>query len=315
MPAVRRPFSPALLAHVLIVASTAAAAAAAPAGSAAGPAAEAPGTIIAKAGSIEFRSADVQALIERLPAPERASVTSDLAALEQVVRAEMVRRAVLAEARAKGLERQPEALALLNRVHDEALVRLWLANQSTVPAGYPSTEELNAAYEANKQALAAPTEYHLAQIFVRAPDGADPAKLAAALRKASDVGALVAKGTDFSLLARQQSEHAESAGKGGDLGYLAENAMLPEIAATARTMKPGEVIGPVKTAQGLHFLKLMDKRAGAVPSLAEAHDRLEAALRARRSAELQQNYLSGLGSSLGVTVNQIELAKLRATLK
>jgi peptidylprolyl isomerase len=312
MPAVHRSYTQALFAHVLIVASTAVGAAGTVAS---GPAPESPGAIIAKAGSIEFSGADVQALLERIPAAERASATADLAALEQVIRAEVVRRAVLAEAKTKGLERQPEALALLNRVHDEALVRLWLVNQSTVPPGYPSGEELSKAYEANKQALAAPTEYHLAQIFVSAPDGAEPMQLAAALRKTTDVGALVAKGTDFSLLARQQSEHADSAGKGGDLGYLAENAMLPEIAAAVRTMKPGEAIGPVKTAQGLHFLKLMDKRAGAVPSLAEARGRLQAALRARRGAELQQNYLGGLNASLGVTVNQIELAKLRATLK
>jgi peptidylprolyl isomerase len=274
----------------------------------------APTEVIAQAGSIELGSTDVQALVGALPIAERSAVSGSLDNLEQVIRAELVRRAVLAEAKAKGFERQPDAVAQLDKLRDDALVRLWVANHSQVPAGYPTDEDLKSAYEANKSALAATaTEYHLAQIFISAPDGGDPAKIGAALRKATDLAAKVA-GSDFAKLAREQSEHADSAAKGGDLGYLPQARMLPEIAAAVRDMKPGDVLGPVKTAQGLHFVKLLDKRSP-VPTLAEAHDTLVTVLRARRAQELQQAYLVGLNGQLGVTVNQIALAKLQQTLK
>jgi peptidylprolyl isomerase len=270
--------------------------------------------IVAQAGSVELSSADVRALIAALPAEQRAQVAGNTQALEQVVRAELVRRAVLAEAKSKAFDRQPDTQAQLDRVRDEALMRLWVASKSTVPAGYPTENDVQKAYGENRQALTAPTEYRLSQIFIAAPNGGDAAKLAAALRKAADVAARL-PGAEFAKLAEQQSEHAESAAKGGDLGYLAENRMLPEIAAAVRNLKPGETVGPVKTAAGLHFLKLVDRKAGAVPTLPQARDDLVKILRARRAQELQNTYLQGLNAQLNVSVNQIALSKLAPFLK
>ena len=120
---------------------------------------------------------------------------------------------------------------------------------------------------------------------------------------------------DFGQLAKEQSEDAESAAKGGDMGFLPDDRLLPGIAAAVRGMKVGEVVGPVKSPQGLHFLKLIEKKEGTTPALAEVRDRLVAAMRARRAEELQQAYLNELGTKLAITVNQIELAKLQPGLK
>jgi hypothetical protein len=58
----------------------------------------------------------------------------------------------------------------------------------------------------------------------------------------------------------------------------------------------------------------MDEKPGTVPTLAQAHDTLVSALRQRRASDLERAYLSQLDAKLGVTVNQIELAKLEPTL-
>lgn len=75
------------------------------------------------------------------------------------------------------------------------------------------------------------------------------------------------------------------------------------------------IAGPVNTAQVLYFIKLLDKKEGSVPTLAQIHDRLVALLRACRARQLQEAYLSELGNKLSITVDQIELAKLRPALK
>lgn len=270
--------------------------------------------VIAHGGAADLGSADIRALVANLPSSQRAAVTGDLKNLEQVIRAELVRRAVLAEIKSKDFEHQANTAVQLDKVRDEALVRLWIASQATVPAGYPSEDDIKTAYEANKAALTAPTEYRVGQIFISAPDGCDPAKLNAALQKATLIEGKIGK-SDFSELAQQQSEHAESASKGGDLGYLPENRMMPEIASVIRTMKGGDVVGPIKTAQGLHFIKLLDKKTGTVPTLAQVHDQLASAMRSRREGELERAYLTTLNDKLGVTVNQIQLAKLQQSLK
>ena len=283
------------------------------AGTEAALAAAAAGDTIAQGGSISLGAAEVRALVMALPAAERKQATADAASLEKLVRTEIVNRSILNEARAKGFDRQAETVAQLDRLRDEALLRLWIASRATAPGSYPSEEEIKTAYENNKQALLSPTQYRIAQIFIAAPDGMDATKVSAALRKAADVAGRAATG-DFGKLAQDFSEHAESAGKGGDMGYIADNQLAPEVLAAVRSLKTGEVTGPVKTAQGLHFFKLLDRKAGTPLTLPEAHDRLAAALKARRGSELGQSYLAELGGKLAISINQIELGKLQAAL-
>jgi peptidyl-prolyl cis-trans isomerase D len=120
--------------------------------------------------------------------------------------------------------------------------------------------------------------------------------------------------TDFSTLARQQSEDSASAGGGGELGFVAENRLVPAVDSVVRSMTVGQVAGPIKTQQGVVFIKLLDRKAGTLPTLAQAHERLVAALRNRRASLLEQTYLTQYSAKLGVTVNQIELARLQQTL-
>lgn len=270
--------------------------------------------VIAKAGSVELGSNDVKTLIASLDTNTRSAISSDSRVLEQVVRSELMRKAVLAEAKAKNFEKDPSAVAQLDKVREEVLARLWVSNQAQVPASYPSEDDVKDAYEANKAALSSPAEFRVAQIFVSAPDGSDGAKLAAAFRKVSDLSSKVTTG-DFAKLAREQSEHSASASQGGDLGFLPENRLVPEVAAAVKTMKIGDVAGPIKTAQGLHFIKLVEKKASIPKSLAEVHDALANALRTRRKQELEQAYVNALSAKLAITVNQIELAKLQPMLK
>jgi peptidylprolyl isomerase len=276
--------------------------------------AAAPTDVIAQGGSVTLNAADVRSLVTALPATDRAQVAGDAATLEKLVRTEIVSRSLLGEARAKAFDKQPDTVLQLDRLRDEALVRLWVASHAALPAGFPTEADITAAFEANKLALVSPTQYRIGQIFIGTPDGLGPAQLSTALRKATDVGARVAGG-DFGKLAQEQSEHAESAGKGGDMGFLPENQLAPEVLAAVRALKVGEVVGPIKTAQGLHYFKLLDRKAGAALTLAEAHDALANALRTRRANELAQAYLADLGTRLAISVNQIELTKLQATLR
>ena len=270
-----------------------------------------PGAVIAQGGSVELNAADVRTAVAALPESSRRVVHSNLPALEQLLRSEIAQRAILSEARAKGFDHDAKTLAQLGALQREALVRLWIANQASVPADYPTSAEVQAAYDTAR--AAAPAEYHIAQIFIHAPDGGDPTALGAALRKATDVASRISGG-DFAQLAREQSEDTQSAPKGGDLGFIPGERMVPDVYKVVRTMSPGQVAGPVKTAQGLHFVKLIEKRSMAIPPLAQVRDRVVADLRARRAQELEQAYVNQYTSKLGISINEIELAKLQSSL-
>jgi parvulin-like peptidyl-prolyl isomerase len=66
-----------------------------------------------------------------------------------------------------------------------------------------------------------------------------------------------AKGpADFGALARQHSKDPSNAGKGGDLGWFTKGRMVPEFEKAAFGARIGEVVGPVRTAFGLHVIKV-----------------------------------------------------------
>jgi len=271
----------------------------------------APGPVIAQGGSVELSASDVRTAVAALPENARQVVHSNLPALEQLLRSEIAQRAILSETRTKGFDRDPKTLEQLGELQRDALVRLWIASQASVPADYPTNADVQAAYDAAR--AAAPAEYHIAQIFIRAPDGGDSAALSAALRKATDIASRV-NGADFAQLARDQSEDTESASKGGDLGFIPGERMVADVYKVVRTSSPGQVAGPVKTAQGLHFVKLIEKRPMAFPPLTQVHDRIVANLRARRAQELEQAYVNQYTTKLGISINEIELAKLQSSL-
>jgi peptidylprolyl isomerase len=270
--------------------------------------------VIAKAGAVELTESDVRRIVTALPVDARAAVATNDSALEQLVRSELVRRMMVGEMKKQDFDRDPAALAELERLREDALLRLWIERNSRVPDGYPSAAEVASAYEAAKARQGDTVEYRLSQIFVSLPDGAPATRVTEALKKAADLQARVTAG-DFAALARQYSEHADSAQKGGDLGLMPESNLIPEVRAAVTGIPVGTVVGPLKTAQGLHFVKVIERKPVPPPPLADVRDRLVVALRQQKAAELQREYLAKLGEGTSISVNQVELGKLRAALK
>lgn len=269
-------------------------------------------SVVARGGSIQIDLNEVRALVSSLPDGTRQAVLAKPGALEEFVRQDILQRSLLKDAQASSFASAPATAEALQRVRDEALTRLWVANKAAVPAGFPSDSQVQSAYDLLQKN--APYEYHLEQIFIAAPDGGSPQTLATALNKAMSVQKLIAT-TSFEQVARESSEDTDSAAKGGDLGFLPGQKLTPDIPSAVESMTPGQSLGPIKTAAGLHFIKLVARRPIAIPPLPTVHDKIVAALRAQRAQQLEQAYLQQVASQLNITVDQIELAKLQSGLQ
>lgn len=71
------------------------------------------------------------------------------------------------------------------------------------------------------------------------------------------------QGTPFSSLANQFSR-SPTAANGGDMGWIAEDSVDPEIVRTLNELEPGRASTPVRTAAGWTILALVERRiAGA----------------------------------------------------
>ena len=70
----------------------------------------------------------------------------------------------------------------------------------------------------------------------------------------------ILKGDKFSTLAVLYSEDAQSATKGGELGFLGRGDLVPEFSAVAFKLKDGEVSKIIETEFGFHIIQLIERR-------------------------------------------------------
>jgi peptidylprolyl isomerase len=66
-------------------------------------------------GDVELRSAELMVILEAQPADNKRQLASDPGALERLVRSELMRKAVLNEAKQKGWDKRAELQPLIER--------------------------------------------------------------------------------------------------------------------------------------------------------------------------------------------------------
>jgi len=267
--------------------------------------------VIAKMGGVELRTSEAHKLIEAQDQEARLRIETDPQVLERFVRTELLRRAVLQEARQKAWDKRPEIIAKIDIAQEQVVVSTYVNQLAKPSADYPSEDEVKTAYNDNKEELRAPAQYHISQIYIANPVNGDKQLRDAARIKASEAAAKAReKNADFGQLAKKYSEHMPSAGQGGEMGWLSEEQMLPEVRAVVTTMNPGDVSTAISTSQGWHIIRLQERKEASSRQLAEVHEYLVRALRWRKAQENESKYLDDFANRNPISVNQIGLSQL-----
>jgi peptidyl-prolyl cis-trans isomerase SurA len=122
-------------------------------------------------------------------------------------------------------------------------------------------------YLANKAKMGnAGQEFHLAHIMVVVPEQASAENIQAARERAEKAWNQLKGGADFAEVAAGSSD-AKDALKGGDLGWLPADRIPPLFANQLQTLKVGQITDVLRSPNGFHILKLIDKRSGDAPVL------------------------------------------------
>jgi parvulin-like peptidyl-prolyl isomerase len=256
--------------------------------------------VVARMGKSELRVADFSHLVEEAN-PEQAR-KFDAPTLERAARSEIIRRAIIEQAKNQGWDQAPQVRERMARAADQALLTSYLEDIVRPPANFPSETELRSAYEATKNQLKTTKQYRVAQIYVSSEndtvDKESERKINQIWRDASK------RGKDFANLARQYSEHKASADNGGDMGWVPESGMLPEIRDTVASLKRLDISRPIKSAQGYHILKLIDVKEPTNLTFEEAKPILTQELRAQRSRDIEASFLKTLEEKNPISISQ-----------
>ena len=157
------------------------------------------------------------------------------------------------------------------KIPEKRKVRSLLVDADAIRAKITVPEaSIERAYNDGIAQYTSPEQVRASHILLRT-EGKDDAAVKA---KAEDLLKQAKSGADFAELARKYSEDEGSAKNGGDLDYFGKGKMVPEFDQVAFTMEPGQVSELVKTQFGYHVIKLVDKKAAKVSTLAEVRQQI-----------------------------------------
>lgn len=265
--------------------------------------------VIARLGNVDVTADDVRAEIGRLGARDQEALAHDPALMSRTVRLLLANRLVLKEALAKKWEQQPAVAAQLERVREQAIIESYLQSVSAAPDGFPTEAQIQAVYESNMSAMLVPRQFRVAQIFVAAaPDKQSEDKVR---RKLDQVQRkLQQAGADFAAIAAADSEDRVAAENGGELGWLSDAQLRPEIRGQVMGLANGAVSDPIRLDDGWHIIRLIDTKAAYTRQLAEVRDQLAQRIREERVSANRRAYLAKLIEQSPPVINELALSHL-----
>jgi parvulin-like peptidyl-prolyl isomerase len=213
------------------------------------------------------------------------------------------------EALASGWDKTPEIAEQIERLRQGAIAESYLQSIAKIPDGFPSDEEIRTVYEARKSELKVPRQIQLAQIYVAIPKEADKTAQDKAKARIEEV-AKAAKSGDFAAVARDKSDERESASRGGDVGWLAEAQIQPDIRTKVSGLAKGSVTDPIRLGDGWYVVKVLDAKDPHTATLEEVKDQLTRLLRTERARANRDAYLSKLQQQNPVALDELGLSKL-----
>lgn len=271
-------------------------------------AAVATGPAVARLGSQQVTPAELQALLATVPPATREQLRGNREALERLIRARLAEKAVLEQADAQGWAQRPDVAQQTRAATEQIVFRDYLRSVSEVPADYPSTAELQKAYDEGKANWQTPALYRVSQIFLGVND---PQNLDAVRKQAAELSKKAqATPGNFAALATQYSQDRVTAERGGDSGLQPLQQLVPEVRGAVARLKVGAVSDPVQSAAGFHVIKLTEQQPARTATLDELRDQLTQALRAQRQEQIAQAYLDGMLNTATLSIDGAELNKV-----
>lgn len=266
--------------------------------------------VVAQRGDVRLTAAQLRDLVANAEPGLKAQLESNPAMLADFARQRVLNASLLADAEAKGWDQRPEVAQRANDARDAVILQSYVASLVPQDPLYPTDADLQAAYDANKGRLTAPKRYHLAQIVVTVPANAPPEVEGAARQKAADLRAQALKPkADFAALARKASQEASTAPKGGDVGWLPENQLLPAVREAVTKTPENGVTEPVRAPDGWHVIRVLGVKPAGPMTLDEAKPQLVQALRQARRQQAVRAYVETLLRQEPIQLNEIELGK------
>jgi peptidyl-prolyl cis-trans isomerase C len=196
----------------------------------------------------------------------------DEQARKVVIRELAAQKMILEDAYKQGIPQKTNVQQRVNSFKENVIKEEFLAQMAKDQV---TEEKIRQRYESDVESLKGKNQYRVKHILVETE---------AAAKSAQNL----VKKKSFEQVAKDKSIDEKTALTGGDLGFLIEGNMVPEIENAIKDLKVGGVSEPVKTNFGWHLIKVESKEA-AEPA---PYDQVKNMLARALYQEAIQNYVS-----------------------
>ena len=182
------------------------------------------------------------------------------------------------------------------------LIRLKLVDMKVRSKIVIPEDDLKAEYERRARDDEQKVKVGIAHILLRFGDDISRSEKNRLLSRAHQLRSqIVENKTPFEELAKTESQ-GPTAAKGGSLGELEEESLLPELATAVKKLSPGEISSPIMTPNGIHIVKLESRRKERSQSFDQMRATIYQAEFKKRVDEQMKLWLSELRRSSAVEV-------------
>ncbi len=210
---------------------------------------------------------------------------------------DIVAEQLLAEkARSLRLEQEAEFQLETKKIEDESLA---LALMAEIYEPITVTEEeIQKQYQKNLSKLIKEPTRKVRYIFSEFGQDPTEARKAEAKKKAEELRVRAQRGEDFAELARKYSD-ANSAAKGGDIGYIGRGKLQPAFERAVWSLPLWEISEPLPTKYGYCIIRVEDEKGPSATPLEEVEDSIRSSLKSKKRGETMvrfrtEIYRSGL---------------------
>jgi peptidylprolyl isomerase len=249
--------------------------------------------VIAEMGAVEYSLGELLAFVEVLKTTgfNQQQLSEPDYLREQVVKARLIRKFLVEQARATGFDEQPRVKAMVAEARRVVLAEAWLAQLINDAVVAPDQAVLDDYYQKNIADYQSPAQVNMSQLLIEAGEGAEAL--------ATDFARSVQpEGADFKALAQAFSEN-----KSGSSGIYSEGwTELSNIPANVFEkiggLVSGDVSSPIRVDGGLLFVRINEVRRARILPLDQVRERVKAEYVARQQNAERNRILSELRDAL-----------------
>ena len=152
--------------------------------------------------------------------------------------------------------------------------------------------QIREQYDKHAEGYEKPREFRASHILIKVDPSSNDEERKKLKAKAEELTAKAKAGEDFYNLAYFNSDDRTKF-VGGDLGTFHEGRTIKEFEDAIKTMKAGEIKGPVETLYGYHVIKLVENKDPRKLSFEEVKDTIRKSLEQKKRESLYKAWMAG----------------------